>query len=277
MNSTKYITPTLKSSLSKNIKTKGNEPFFKTIEISKRFPYDLKQIDLKTAYANNNMDIVTKNFEEKNETIRNTTESQSSINIKYKDEINYNTSSKNSIKFRNAFNLSYIPFNLMCINKDIVTKTNLPKSSNINDIINESKKMIDLNILKKSYSIMSEYNNESSNNNSLIKSYNKQNFTKEFKNKLNIIANKETLINNQNGKNFDKTMKIISKKSLISSIVKDFYKGIRLNGYSSFIHNKDMNTLYMRRYNKKYASAEKVSNNVKYHLLKIKDSFPIIV
>ena len=277
MNSTKYITPILKSSLSKNIKRKRNEPFFKTIEINKRFPYDLKQIDLKTTYANNNMDIVTKNFEEKNETIRNTTESQSSINIKYKDEINYNTSSKNSIKFRNAFNLSYIPLDLMCINKNSVMKTNLPKSNNINDIINKSKKIIDLNILKKSYSIMSEYNNVSSNNDSLIKSYNKQNFTKEFKNKLNIIANKETLINNKNGKNFEKTMKIISKKSLISSIVKEFYKGVRLNGYSSFIHNKDMNTLYMRKYNKKYASAEKVSNNVKYHLLKIRDSLPIIV
>ena len=274
MNSTKYITPILKSSLSKSTKTKRNEPFFKTIEIN-RSPYDLKQIDLQTTYANNNMDIATKIFEEKNETIRNTTESQPSINIKYKDEINYNTSSKNSIKFKNAFNLSYIPLDLMCINKNIVMKTNLPKSNNINDIINESKNKFDLNILKKSYSCVFEDNNVSSNNNSLIKSCNKQNFNKEFNNKLNMVANKETF--NKNGKNFDKSMKIISKKSLISSIVKDFYKGVRLNGYSSFIHNKDMNTFYMRKYNKKYASAEKVSNSLKYHLLKIRDTLPIIV
>ena len=48
----------------------------------------------------------------KNQTIKNTSESDSSINNKYKDKIKFNT--KNPKINQNAFNLSYIPLNLMC-------------------------------------------------------------------------------------------------------------------------------------------------------------------
>ena len=71
-------------------------------------------------------------------------------------------------------------------------------------------------------------------------------------------------------------MNIINKQDLMSSIIKDFYKDIRLNGYISFIHNKEINTVFMRKYNKKYDSAEKASNNIKLHLLKRSDSLPLI-
>ena len=168
----------------------------------------------------------------------------------------------------------------MCINNNNnILQRNIPLiSPNINEIINESKRKIDLNILKKSYSTLYDNNSvNNSNNNSIIKNFKKQNnFSKEFRNKLNIIANKERSKNNIKEKNMEKSMKIINKKTLISNIVKDFYKGIRLNGYSSFIHNKDMNTVFMRKYNKKYDSAEKVSNKVKNHLLRVSDSLPFI-
>ena len=280
MNSTKNIMPILKPLLSKSTNTEKNGSFFKTVQKRINFPYYLKKLYLLTNYAKNkSSDIEDKSFEEKNETIKNTTESDSSINNKYKYKINYNTSSKNSNKFNNAFNLSYIPLNIMYINKNNIRQTNQPIiSNNINDIINESRKKIDLNILKKSYSSIFESKQISSyNNNCLIKNYNKLNLTKEFRNKLNAIANKERFINNEKRKSFENPKKIISKKTLISNIVKDFYKEMRLNGYSSFIHNKDMNTLYMKKYNKKYDSAEKASNNLKYHLLKINDSLPRII
>ena len=285
MNSTKNISPIFKQpiSLSKSIKTNNkNDSFFKTVEINKIFSYDSKQKDnQQTSYINNiKSNIQRKNTDEKIETTKTITDSDSSINNKYKDEIIYNISSKNNLKFKNAFNLSYIPLDLMCINNNNnILQRNIPLiSPNINEIINESKRKIDLNILKKSYSTLYDNNSvNNSNNNSIIKNFKKQNnFSKEFRNKLNIIANKERSKNNIKEKNMEKSMKVINKKTLISNIVKDFYKGIRLNGYSSFIHNKDMNTVFMRKYNKKYDSAEKVSNKVKNHLLRVSDSLPFI-
>ena len=217
--------------------------------------------------------------EEKNQTEKNISDSEVSINKKYKDEISSNNLSKNSPKIKNRdFNLSYIPLDLICQNESFIHK-NKPF---ISDLIKENKKPIDLSILKKNYSTIIDNNsnnndnlNSSCNNTSIIKS--NYNYSKELKNRLNVISKRDRFINHRIERNIEKSVNSLNKKVLISGIVKDFYKGIRLNGYSSFIHNKDKNTLFMRKYNKKYDSAERAQYNIKNHLLKSKDSLPFIL
>ena len=112
--------------------------------------------------------------------------------------------------------------------------------------------------------------------NSNINKDNKHDKNKEFKNKLKLITRKFQANNNSENKTRDLSLNIVNRRNLITSIIKDFYKGIRLNGYTSFIHNKEINTIFMRKYNKKYDSAEKVHHNIKLHLLKGNDSLPLI-
>ena len=290
-NSIKNNIINLKPSLSKTIKNSINNsqnlPFFKTVEINKLYPLDSRtKEDSQTTYINNKNSITTKfsngnivkeQNEEKNQTIKNTSDSDTSLNNKYKDEINYKI--KDPKINKNAFNLSYIPLNLMCQNETIIQR-NKPLFPNINDIIKENKRKIDANILKKSYTTILD--NSFINEENLINSYkNLDKDTtykpKEFKHKLNAIINRDRFIKKRKEKNFEKSINVISRKKLITGIVKDFYKGIRLNGYSSFIHNKEVNTLFMKRYNKKYDSAEKAQNNIKDYLLKDSESLPILL
>ena len=97
-----------------------------------------------------------------------------------------------------------------------------------------------------------------------------------FKRKLNSL-NKNLNINNfAKITTQENPINIIPKKVLISGIIKDFYKDIKLNGYSSVIKNRKLNTIYMRKFNKKYDSAEKVYQNIKIQLLKESNSLPQI-
>ena len=146
--------------------------------------------------------------------------------------------------------------------------------SNINELLRARKKTTDYYSQKKNSSSMID-NTPINNNHSKKNDLNKINFkTIEFTKRLKEVIKKCNTKNND--KNFEKAINVVNKKKLISSIIKDFYKDIRLNGYSSFIHNKDINTLYMRKYNKKYDSAEKVHNNIQFHVLKGSNSLPFL-
>ena len=285
-NNSANIIPSLDKTIKNNYSYNIKEPFFKTVAINKIFSYDSKiKEDLQTTYANNqisgtkNEKMFKDHSEEKNQTEKNISDSEASINKKYKDEISSNNLSKNSPKIKNRdFNLSYIPLDLICQNESFIHK-NKPF---ISYLIKENKKPIDLSILKKNYSTIIDNNsnnndnlNSSCNNTSIIKS--NYNYSKELKNRLNVISKRDRFINHRIERNIEKSVNSLNKKVLISGIVKDFYKGIRLNGYSSFIHNKDKNTLFMRKYNKKYDSAERAQYNIKNHLLKSKDSLPFIL
>ena len=52
---------------------------------------------------------------------------------------------------------------------------------------------------------------------------------------------------------------------------------MKINGYSSVIKNRKLNTIYMRKFNKKYDSAEKAYQNIKNQLLKKSNSLPQIL
>ena len=74
-----------------------------------------------------------------------------------------------------------------------------------------------------------------------------------------------------------KAQNIIPRKVIITGIIKDFYKDMKLNGYSSLIRNKQINTIYLRKFNKKYDKAEKASKKINAKLLKESNSLPYIL
>ena len=274
-----------------NNSTIRNNHFFKTVEINKAFSYDSKlKDDLQNTYLKNDSNSNSKIFidqkDDKNQTGKNSSESDYSLHHKYKD-LNYNLTKKEpDIKrFNYNFNFSYVPLNLICQNENILHK-NKPFVPKINELLKKNKKTIDFYSQKNNS--VSMINNNPINNNALnalnknnkndiiINKININHKTIELKSRLKGIAKKYNIINNNNDTNYTKVLNVVNKKKLISSIIKDFYKDIRLNGYSSFIHNKEINTVFMRKFNKKYDSAEKAYNNIKVQLLKGNSSLPLI-
>ena len=65
------------------------------------------------------------------------------------------------------------------------------------------------------------------------------------------IKNKEI---NKNIKKFNLLNNEEIKKKLSSDVIKNFYKEIKQRGYSCVIPNKDKNTIFNRKYRKKYGS-----------------------
>jgi hypothetical protein len=242
------------------------------MELNGALSYDSNgKEDLKTKYINNLNNITY--LEQNDEKSILSSDSEYSLYIKYKEKI-YNELSRNDPNMKKInFNFSYIPLNLYCLNEDSFPKKKA-FPSNINELLKARKKANDFYSQKKNSTSM--ISNTPINNNDRKKNdLNKINFkTIEFTKRLKEIIKKYDIKNND--KNLEKANIIVDKKKLISSIIKDFYKDIRLNGYSSFIHNKDINTLYMRKYNKKYDSAEKVHNNIQFHLLKGSNSLPFL-
>ena len=47
------------------------------------------------------------------------------------------------------------------------------------------------------------------------------------------------------------------KKDVGKDMIKEYYNDIKMNGYSSFIPNKQVNTIFMRKFNQKYKDAIK--------------------
>ena len=255
-----------------NDNSNRNKHFYKTMEIDKSFSYDSNgKKDLKTKYINNLNSISHLEQNEERSNISN--DSEYSLYIKYKEQI-YNELSKNDPNIKTInFNFSYIPLNLMCLNEEsIPKKKSFP--SKINEILGSKKRTIDFYSQKKKSVSMID-NNPIINNRLTKNNLKKINFKGiEFRKKLKGIIQKYNMKNND--KNLEKAINVVNKKKLISSIIKDFYKDIRLNGYTSFIHNKDNNTIFMRKYNKKYDSAEKAHSNIKSHLLKGSNSLPFL-
>ena len=72
---------------------------------------------------------------------------------------------------------------------------------------------------------------------------------------------KKEIIENKNNKVYKnlKNLNLINneqlKKRLSSDVIKNFYKEIKKRGYSSFIHNKEYNTIFNRKYKRKYGKS----------------------
>ena len=160
------------------------------------------------------------------------------------------------------FNFSFIPLNLICQNENLdLEDKNKLFVSNINKLLKLNKRTIDF------------YNNLGLNNNtnSTYRSI-KSDRTQEITKRLKILNNKYQIIkkNKEKERDLDKAINIINKKKIISTLVKNFYKDIKLNGYSPFIHNKEINTYFKKKFNKKYDRIEKDRN------FKRSGSLPII-
>ena len=223
--------------------------------------------------------------DENNQTLKHN-QNESEPNILHK--FNIKTRNKNinePIAKDCTFNWSYIPLNLMCQKDE--KKVNKINKNNINELLTTNMKINKfLNMQSPIYSsdnILINDNNESESksntiNNNAINN-NRINLNKRLKalnRNVNLVKN-----NNNKAKEIIQIDNIVPKKILISGVIKDFYKDIKLNGYSSLIKNKKLNTIYLRKYNKKYNSAEKAYQNIKVQLLKdnnkINNSLPQIV
>ena len=192
--------------------------------------------------------------------------------------IKNNIKTRNKIKNEHTFNLNYIPINLIYQNVEkIQTKTIL---NNVNDLLTTSKN-INYFYLRKKNSLYSSDNNINNNN----ESYNKKRRENaiihpkknNFKKRLNYLNKNYSLSNISKEKNEVKNQNMIQRKVIITGIIKDFYKDMKLNGYSSLIRNKQINTIYLRKFNKKYDKAEKASKKINDKLLKESNSLPYIL
>ena len=67
----------------------------------------------------------------------------------------------------------------------------------------------------------------------------------------------------------------INKKTLITSIIKEYYNNIKVSGYSSLISNKENNTVFQRRFNKKYSEPDQ-GNKIIVHSKKSGTELPVI-
>ena len=188
---------------------------------------------------------------------------------------------KEPITKQMTFNLSYIPLSLICQKEEKnKMKTHI---DNINELLTSNKNIHQFFNMKSSITsseniYINENNNElnskSKTLNSNVINNSKRN---NFKKKLKAISNNHNITNISNEKKIvKKPNNIIPRKIIISGIIKDFYKDIKLNGYSSVIKNRKLNTIYLRKFNKKYDSAEKAYQNIKVQLLQKNNSLPHI-
>ena len=78
--------------------------------------------------------------------------------------------------------------------------------------------------------------------------------------KLPSIRKRKKIINSNNLK-IGKILEGINNKELMPEIIKKFYKDKKEKGYASFIPNKEFNTLFLKRYHKKYNKNEENNNS----------------
>ena len=199
-----------------------------------------------------------------------------SLNIKTRNKI------IKEIAENPTFNLSYIPLNLILqkedkqaikINKNNINEL-LTTNMNVNKFLSKQSPVYSNdNILILNNENNNEFESKSNkiNNNAIIN--NKRN---NFQKRLKALNKKVNLKNDNKEIKLIKVNNIIPKNILISGVIKDFYKDMKLNGYSSIIKNKKLNTIYLRKFNKKYNSAEKAYQNIKVKLLKNSNSLPKI-
>ena len=195
-------------------------------------------------------------------------------------------------KIRN-FHLSYVPLNVLSpkgrllqrnnssiFNNNILTNS-IISNSIINNILissnfKEKKKIFKFNNLytkKKNFNIEEDKqkNNISQKINNInniyhgkitngIKNINNVNINKaltkyiEENNEINKNANKYDIVNNKN-----ETI----KQNICPDMIKKFYNEIKKRGYSCFIHNKEKNTIFNRKYKRKYGESSSLILNKK--------------
>ncbi len=108
-------------------------------------------------------------------------------------------------------------------------------------------------------------------------------FRKPYDNKrLEEVRKKIKIYNNDynfqvKGMKKDKRYREEKKMELKSQIVKDFYIGIKVGGYCSFIPNKIDNTVFTRKFHKKYDSVERLLSNDKFNYFTKSLSLPKII
>ena len=266
--SSSFNSSVLQKNEKSTINSKKNIPFFKTVEILKSSSF-ISNMREEPKLASNNSSSFRNN-------------SNSKINMMYNDEsqqlsqigivANYNNKNQTNNKAKSTFSMSYVPLNLMCQNENNI---DVNKNNHLISNILCNKTNLDLFSLKKNSS--SIFENKNSNNNISNKFNNENNKAAELKRRINIISKKYYGQNSSKDRFRENEPNVINKHKLISGIIKDFYKEMRLNGYASLIRNKEINTVFMRKFNKKYESAEKISHNINLNLLQRRsDSLPHI-
>ena len=152
---------------------------------------------------------------------------------------------------RKNFHLSLVPLNKLNIytdnNKSLEEKiyTNTFYEHANNDI-NSITDFVGVN------SVDNNYLTQKNNSNSLLPKINYKFGLKSYSSN-NKKINKYNQNNLKNENNFTKLM----KKDVGKDMVKEYYNDIKMNGYSSFIPNKQVNTIFMRKFNQKYKDAIK--------------------
>ena len=230
---------------------------------------------LNTKYLIDNI-LVGKKEQQNQTTKHNEKENESDLSYHFNINVRNNNTNKHHQIKENKFSLSYIPLNLILKREEkSKDKTNF---NNLNDLLLTRKNIREILSMKNTVYFNNENNSiydnklDSKSKTSNIIMNNKRN---NFKKRL-IALNKKNNITNISKEEPVIKPNIISKKILITGIIKDFYKDIKLSGYSSVMKNKKINTIYMRKFNKKYDSAEKVYQNIKIQLLKESNSLPQI-
>jgi len=267
--SSSFSSSVLQKNDSSHIISKKNIPFFKTAEILKSSSFIPNMREEPKLSSNNNSSFRNNSNREINRIYNDDYQqlSQSGIITNGKN----NNQKINNIA-KSTFSMSYVPLNLMCQNENNI---NMDKNKSLISNLLGNKTNLDLYSLKKNSSSIFEYKNP---NNSISNNFNNDNNKfAEMKRRINIISKKYYAQNTSKDRIRENEPNVIDKHKLISGIIKDFYKEMRLNGYASLIHNKEINTVFMRKYNKKYESAEKISHNINMNLLgRRSDSLPLI-
>ena len=141
--------------------------------------------------------------------------------------------------------------------KIILQKLLLNKKSMSNKIIfNKNENPININEnIKNDSKIKPTINNiDISHNNSNLKNSMKM---------LPSISRKNLFLKNTNDLKNKKLINAMSQKELIPEIIRNFYNDKKMKGYVSIIPNKESNTLFLRKYHKKYKKSEQENSKSK--------------
>ena len=187
------------------------------------------------------------------------------LNKKLKKIMNIKKNSllKNKLILGN-FHLSYVPLNILSPKGRLLQRSH--------SSINVVKDSISKPSSKRVYNyknIYSQKNNKKDlQEQKIIENEKEGNLNINSKISRNIIKNfNENILGNYSINNEE------LKKKISIDVIKNFYEEIKKRGYSSFIHNKDSNTIFNRKYKRKYGSnsSQKIQKKLKIHTPKIEN------
>ena len=225
--------------------------------------YTLESIKKSIERNKNKINIINKLYKKQNKIFKTVNKKED------EDELN-----KNDLNYQNE-DKKYIKNNHKTINPDSNIDNNLYKNINIKfNIKKDNKKFKTINenrnirynrnienlLNKNNNTIKNElYDNNDIKQNQLVISKNfllskspsklpKLNF--DLKNKIKINLN--SIKNSSSSRAIMDKIIEQSKKAIIPQLVKNFYDNKKIKGYIPFIGNKESNTLFLRKYHKKY-------------------------